>query len=713
VLLAEGVPSTSEPATSSAGGPELGRPPRERAITTKSVFTGFVGVIAVTFYAHFNDRVLKLSPLIGNHLPVGTFTLILLLGAVWNPLLGRVWRKLAFSTGELAVVVGMMLVSSWVPSSGFYRYFHHALIMPWLEQSQHPSWQAAGTLTHLPARLFPLEHAASDPRYDQVYGGFVRGLADADARLPLAAAPFAAWLGVVVYWGPLLATMALCLGALMWMVHRQWSQHEQLAYPIASVLHALIARTRPPPALIADVFRSRLFWAGFAPVFSLHMLNYGNAWFPTRLPRVPLSWQAWGELRQLFPVLASAGYQPIATGRVSFLIVGIAYFIASEISLSMGLTTTVLVFVGAQFFMMTGAVVSPDDHSATLAGAYLAYFVILAFVGRRYYFDVLKRALVGARQDPDPQATWAGRLFLLGGVGWVCSLTWSLGIDWLVALLYAGTLVVFFLVFARVIAETGIPFCQPNFDAGVLLGNMFGLSAIGPAAFVMIVYVGLILNPDARESMTPYVVNTLKLAERTGVPLARMMMVGASAIVLTLVIGFFAQTYNVYDRGARDDEFAMQAPAYTVDLITLELSSLRASGREESAAATHGLGKLRRVADNIGHGRALGFLAFGAVGVWALSLLRFRVAWWPLHPVMLLMWGTWTATLTWASFLIGWLLKELIVRLAGGAAYQRLKPMFIGVITGEMLAVAVTMLVGYIYYALTGLIPKNPAILPG
>ena len=77
-----------------------------------------------------------------------------------------------------------------------------------------------------------------------------------------------------------------------------------------------------------------------------------------------------------------------------------------------------------------------------------------------------------------------------------------------------------------------------------------------------------------------------------------------------------------------------------------------------------------------------------------LSLLRFRFAWWPLHPVIFLMWGSWTTVLTWGSFLIGWVIKVLIVRFGGGRTYQSQKPLFIGMIMGEIVAVAMVLLVG-------------------
>ena len=40
----------------------------------------------------------------------------------------------------------------------------------------------------------------------------------------------------------------------------EWSQHEQLAYPIAHLASVVIERR--PEALVSDIFHSRLFWFG-------------------------------------------------------------------------------------------------------------------------------------------------------------------------------------------------------------------------------------------------------------------------------------------------------------------------------------------------------------------------------------------------------------------------------------------------------------------
>ena len=71
---------------------------------------------------------------------------------------------------------------------------------------------------------------------------------------------------------------------------------------------------------------------------------------------------------------------------------------------------------------------------------------------------------------------------------------------------------------------------------------------------------------------------------------------------------------------------------------------------------------------------------------WLLWLLRLSVPQWPLHPVGLLMVGTFYGSRAWVSVLIGRLLKVLILRYGGARLYRKSRPLFIGLIMGEIFA---------------------------
>ena len=100
-------------------------------------------------------------------------------------------------------------------------------------------------------------------------------------------------------------------------------------------------------------------------------------------------------------------------------------------------------------------------------------------------------------------------------------------------------------------------------------------------------------------------------------------------------------------------------------------------------------------------------------GVIGCAVARLRLSWWYLHPVLFLVWGTWACLVLSASFLVGWVIKVVLVRLGGVKTYQTAKPLMIGVIAGELAACFGWTIVGVIYYMATDRIPVTYRILPG
>jgi hypothetical protein len=59
---------------------------------------------------------------------------------------------------------------------------------------------------------------------------------------------------------------------------------------------------------------------------------------------------------------------------------------------------------------------------------------------------------------------------------------------------------------------------------------------------------------------------------------------------------------------------------------------------------------------------------------------------WPLHPIGLIMVNTFYANEAWPSIFLGWLAKVLLTRYGGLRAFRAAKPVFMGLIMGEVFA---------------------------
>ena len=782
-----------------------------RTFTVKAILAGLAGALAIGWFNSFNTVTVRNPDLISNHLPTGALLVVILLAAVWNPLVGRISRNLAFSPRELVVTLFLTLVCCWLPASGFYRYFQRMVILPAVVEPGKPNWQREKTLDYIPEHLFPLlrnperfaqvaalqRQPPADPvvatvldripaevfdagplpahisgrqleetrqalaaavkqdpslmaakqlvdglpglaptaedasayavafrstqaiylevlpaakrEYDRTYGGFTQGLAVGDRKVPFAELPWNAWMPALAYWGPLVLLFMVCIVALSLIIHRQWSKHEQLSYPLATVMTSLVERREG--TLLPSILSQHMFWWGFFPILAYHAFNYSATWFPSYVPLIDLSWNFSPELKAWFPVLINVPDPWVSWGKISFLLVALSFFISSEMSLSMGLSSIVLLLVGVQTYQLTGS--SPDTESAR-GGAYIAYAAILIFAGRTYYWMVLKKALgLGLMEEADREPVWAARLFLLGFAGFLGLLIGPFGIDWLIAILFAITVMVLFLVLTRIICETGAPMMQAGWYPGTLLASTLGIGAIGAVPLVMICYLQPILTQDPREALMPYVANGLKVAENTGVRRTPLAWLGFGAMAIALVICFISWTKGIYNDGSSYDTWAHTfVPAIHLDTATRGLSQLSDTGQMASASSASGLEKLTLISTT-GHVRELTWFFIGAGAVLFFSVMRFNFSWWPLHPVLFLVWGCYPALVSWPSFLLGWAIKQLVVKFAGGKAYNQLKPLFLGIIIGEIIAIASTIVIGVAYYLSTGANPKTYWILFG
>ncbi len=97
-----------------------------RAFTVRAVVLGLALALPIAWLTPWNDWFLRNAFLYNNYLPAIVTGVLLVLGMVVNPLLGR--RRL--QRGELAVVTSLLLVIGGVVSSGLIRYWPIAVVTP-------------------------------------------------------------------------------------------------------------------------------------------------------------------------------------------------------------------------------------------------------------------------------------------------------------------------------------------------------------------------------------------------------------------------------------------------------------------------------------------------------------------------------------------------------------------------------------------------------
>ena len=698
------------------------------AFTWKSALFGLAGLLAMASLAGHQDSVCFYGPhMVGNHLPGGALTYVVFLGLVWNGLVGRLSRRLALGPKELAVVLCITLMGCFPPSSGLFRYATRIIMLPWYYLPGRPEWAEHGLLEMIEPALFPAPGpsaalaapgSATQVAYQRVYQGYFSGLAQGTHWLPPWEIPFGAWLRPLAYWGPLVFLLSLACVALQFVVHRQWSRHEQLGYPVAQVMGGFCARADGRPG-VPDIFRSRLFWWGFVPVFTYYLLDFLGLKFPETFPRMSHAFPAlrswWLPVYQAFPVVRRSTYNGLLNGQtLYFTIVGAAYFVSTEISLTMGLAPLMLVLFGIAYHLAVGRPVAPEQINASSGGAYLGYALILLYTGRTYFAALARRAAglrpragAGPSVDidgDDGAAVLAARVFVLAILGEMAVLH-LMGFEWPLAILFALMVHVVFLIFTRIICETGIPFLGTDWSEFEMLVSLVGPATVGPKGLVMGNWLHNVLLVDPRECLMPYVASAAKIAEDRGLRLRRVFWLLVGCVALALLVAFGATMFTHYNLGAlaTSDNFAPYgASTRAFDVSARLVRDLKDVGDFEASCAGGFLGRLGLARPDP---QTTPFFLGGIAIVVALSMVRFKFARFPIHPVAFMVWGSYACGVCWGSFLVGWFAKTLVVRFGGGRAYQELKPVFIGILAGETVFLGLHVLYNLVYLFLNGTAP--------
>lgn len=686
--------------------PPASEPASRRTFTVKSVMTGLLFAVGICFVAGFSEQVLN-TRVIGSYMPPAACMPLLALIVAWNPVWVRIgrgtsrWRRragsLAFSSRELAVVLAFSLVACFAPTSNLFRYFHQALVVPVLSRDTRPNYRPV--LDSVDARLFPLRGDLEHPDAEAVYRGFQSGMSTDDGLSGTVGFfdwPWRAWLEPMLHWTPLLlATLIVSLGLAL-VVHRQWSRHEVLSYPLAQIYDGLIARA--PTRAWPDLFRDRLFWFAAIPVMGWHGLRAASAYFPDVVPFAPSEWHF--NLPEVFPALEQSGYAP-GYGMLFFVFVGVAYFLASDVGFTLGVSNFILGIAAVYFLRYTGRPLAYNQVESMRAGGYIAYGVTLFWVGRHWYGGVFARAF-GRRgstlDDPDRiDAAWGARAVLLGGIGLVIALR-GVGMPWVAALALAVFWPLFVVVMSRLVCETGMPLITFRLFTSHVT-TLLGPAAVGPKGLATLGFVGQTIAQDPRETLLPYTSTALYVGEKRGVRPGRLGAWLFAAALVALTVGFAARSWMYYSWGGMADAWASH------HAMGQTLSKLDGLGRQGLLAASAEAGEGGRFALIRPDGDWIGWLAAGGAITLVLATLRLRVGRWPIHPLLLLLWGSHAANVSYQAILIGWFVKTLVVTYGGGRVYQRGKSFSIGLVAGELVAGGVVIALGFLYYWGTGAQP--------
>jgi len=354
---------------------------------------------------------------------------------------------------------------------------------------------------------------------------------------------------------------------------------------------------------------------------------------------------------------------------------------------------------------MTGGGLEGGKYNFQMFGTYLGVALVILYTGRRFYGSVLARAFCIPTADPvDRHVAWACRLAIAAGLGMILMLVFGLGMDWLLATLFVLLAGMMFTVVTRINVETGLFMIQPGWYAIMMLFGLLGFAAIGPHMLVILGILCVVMTLDPIVCLMPLAANAIRLGELANVRPSRLSPWLVVSVILALVIGVTATIAVQYAHGGTHYGWADTMATRPFDFLQREL----AKGSDGHHDEIQGMDLTKARANS----EAVYSIAIGLALALGLSALRLRFTWWPIHPVLFMIWGTFPGMILSVSFLVGWLLKTGITTFGGGRAYRNARPIFIGLIAGEFAAGIFWTLVGAAYYLIEGVPGKKFLIYP-
>ena len=579
------------------------------------------------------------------------FFLVLASGAV-----GLLHRWLALTRAELITIYIMLVVACCIPGMGFTQFMIPCLLGSTYYATPENNWDSLYN-QYIPQWMIP--------RGENVARYFFEGLPEG------ASIPWGAWGVPLSLWFGFFLALAFAMICAMVIMRKQWVDNEKLSYALVQVPLEMI-RQEGGGAVGRSFFTNKTMWLGFAISFLLLSINGVHSYYPEfphfeRTVGVPLFGNTW----------LSFWFSPPWTG--------FFYFVNLDISASIWVFY-VLVRLQRGIFNTLGVqstqridFYSEDPFLAHQGlGAMIAFVVVGLWVARRHLRDVVAKAVVGLREIDDSGEILSYRqafFGLLAGLLTIAVWLWTIGLPFPVALLFVFGAMILFLALTRVVAEGGIPAMRPPLMTSTFVISAVGTSSIGTQGLVALGF-SYGWHAEVRSFVMASVANGLKMSEMIRGQKRRLFWAIVLAILVSLAGSSYVTLVMAYEHGGINLNplfFSWQSTHFGPMDMAPRIAAEPEGPRWD----------------------AWQFMGIGAGVMAALMWARHHFLWWPLNPLGFTIAANWKTGHIFCSALLAWFLKLVILRYGGVRLYRNLRPFFLGLILGEIVAAGVFVLIDY------------------
>jgi hypothetical protein len=673
----------------------LARLAEPRAITLRSLTIGTIAAVAVCSLTPLNDFIYAPSSLslVVGYLPLAAVLIQFLLIVAINAPLHRWAPAYALRSGELAVVLLMVLVACSIPNWGLMRFFIPTPVAPFHLGAQDGQFWNAFVGMDLPGWLYPVD-SVREGRYDDKATWFYN-------RVPYGQTiPFAAWIVPLLTWGIFIAAMLATLAAIARMVLEQWATNERLPFPLVQVQAALIEAPRPGRAL-NELFRSPWLWIAVGSVVFIHSLTTLNLYYPRYFPKIPLSYDFTGFIAEKPTPGEPLSFLDLKVKRaaISFIVVGVTYFIRSKVAMSMWGVYLLINLFNVQYGMRGGVEMPSQAYQDQHLGACIAFVGGILWIGRHHWIRILKNA-VGMGTDSNYRvAFWIA----VGGVIVMISWLTVLGVKVWLAVLIVLFIVLAHLIVSRVLAETGLPFYRSGIAVAQVYTNC--PTSLFTMRDIYFSQVFTVLGPlTTRDGLMGFAMTGLGITKSAEVPPREQRRLGwpiGTTLLLGCIVAAFVTLYCQYSYPTPPTDNTVP-PRNWFGAEYIFPRDVAPSMRLFNDKPPRFITKSHDPWLHMGIGFSL---------TAALEFASLRWASWPLLPVgYVTAYGAFIGN-AWFSVFLGWLLKVVIVRFGGASLFQKARPFFVGIIFGEALAAGIWLVINVLVVMGGGEIRKIQILL--
>ncbi|MDE2890717.1 MAG: hypothetical protein OXR72_21155 [Gemmatimonadota bacterium] len=604
------------------------------------------------------NRMVVQGPFMGWYfLDRGVLFLFFCLAVLLNPLLGLLKRRYALGRGELMAIYAMLLLlmPAWAMTKALLGFMTGV------------TYYASPEMRHLEAVLpysLPWLAVLDAEPVRWLYEGLPKG----------GSVPWWAWVVPLWSWGSFLVALFVVLGCVAVILRKQWEEHERFAFPIMQVPLAMGERG---DGWIGPLFRGRMMWSGFAIPFAIGSMNALHSYYHT-LPRISLRAVIW-IFRRAIPMSI----------RLNFALLGYAYFVNLDVSLSIWLLNVIAkcingvsAMLGAERYGVSGMVGRHSSQgSEFLAFMGMGYMLALAgyslWIARGHLKAVWTKVLGRPSRLVDSEEVLPYRTavacVLMGTLYLGCWLYQAGLPPHVIALLFIASFVVF-LVLARIVSETGYAATYSPLNPSEFVVCAVGSSAFGPTGLVT-AGVGYVWSMTRLNTLMPRASAALRLAREMGRTQGLIWAMGA-ALAVGLVVASHTTLDLGYAHGGRNLDYWFR------DVNDAALPFDEYVGRrllDPSPVFYRGF---------VYTGLGLGLAAL-------LMVLRTRLSWWPIHPIALPVSTIWMTEHYYFSIFLAWGIKALVMKFGGATLYRKTRPFFIGIILGEAVCLGTWSLIDF------------------